>query len=151
VVSGQGIAAIYEFLRLRGVARESPKLAAAFETWKREIARERPTVDLAAEVSRAAIADEEPLCAETMEVFVGAYGAEAGNLALKLLPYGGLFVAGGIAAKILPLLDRGGFIAAFKDKGRMAPLLERVPVHVVLDSKVGLIGAARHAAELLDA
>lgn len=149
VVSGQGIASIYELLRLRGTARESAALAAAFETWKREIGKESPTVDLAAVVSQAAIAEDEPLCTETMDVFVGAYGAEAGNLALKLLPYGGLYVAGGIAPKILPLLERDGFIAAFKDKGRMAPLLERVPVHVVLDSKVGLLGAARHAAELL--
>jgi glucokinase len=149
VVSGQGIASIYELLRRRGTARESAALAAAFETWKREIGKESPTVDLAAVVSQAAIAEDEPLCTETMDVFVGAYGAEAGNLALKLLPYGGLYVAGGIAPKILPLLERDGFIAAFKDKGRMAPLLERVPVHVVLDSKVGLLGAARHAAELL--
>ena len=99
-------------------------------------------------ISRAAIAGGEPLAAATMDVFVGAYGAEAGNLALKLLPYGGLYVAGGIAAKILPLIERG-FLAAFNDKGRMAPLLEQVPVHVVLDPKVGLIGAARCAAGLL--
>lgn len=149
VVSGRGIAAIYEFLRRRGVGRESPALAAAFDTWQRELGKERPTVDLAAVVSRAAIAEADPLCTETMDVFVGAYGAEAGNQALKLLPYGGLYVAGGIAAKILPLIERGGFITAFKDKGRMKPLLERVPVHVVLDPKVGLIGSARRAAELL--
>lgn len=150
VVSGRGIVAIYEFLRTRSVSREAPALAAAFETWKRELGKDRPTVDLAAVISESAIAEKDPLCTETMEVFVGAYGAEAGNLALKLLPYGGLFVAGGIAAKILPLVDRG-FLAAFKDKGRMAPLLERVPVHVVLDPEVGLGGAARRAAELLEA
>ncbi len=138
VVAGPGIARIYEFLRAREPARESPAMAAV-------LAAPAETTDLAAEVSRAAIAGD-PLCRQAMEMFLAAYGAEAGNLALKLLPFGGLYVAGGIAAKNLPLIERGGFLAAFLDKGRMRPQLERVPLHVVLDPRVGLRGAALVAA-----
>ena len=84
-----------------------------------------------------------------MQLFVEAYGAEAGNLALKLLPYGGLYLAGGIAAKILPLIqDENRFLNAFKQKGRMSPLLERIPVHIVLNPQVGLQGAAVCASRL---
>ena len=77
-----------------------------------------------------------------MKMFVEAYGTEAGNLALKLLPYGGLYVAGGIAAKILPLIKEGSFLRAFGQKGRVSPLLEKVPINIVLNPQVGLIGAA---------
>lgn len=83
-----------------------------------------------------------------MQMFVEAYGAEAGNLALKLLPYGGLYIAGGIAAKILPLMKEGSFLRAFSSKGRVSPLLEGVPIHIVLNPDVGLIGAAISAARL---
>lgn len=148
VASGTGLTGIYEFLRDRGLSHETPAMAETYRRWKQEIGREEKTVDLAAEISQAAMADGDELCRQTMKVFVAAYGAEAGNLALKLLPYSGLYVAGGIAAKILPLLE-GGFLDAFKAKGRMLPLLERVPVHVVLNPKVGLVGAAIRAAELL--
>jgi glucokinase len=77
-----------------------------------------------------------------MLLFIEAYGAEAGNLALKLLPFGGVYIAGGIAPKILPLLQLGDFMRAFLAKGRMGSLLEKIPVHIVLNSKLGLIGAA---------
>jgi glucokinase len=83
-----------------------------------------------------------------MQMFVEAYGAVAGNLALTLLPYGGLYVAGGIAAKILPLILEGGFMRAFTHKGRMDSLLEMMPVRLVLNPNVGLIGAAVCAAGL---
>ena len=69
------------------------------------------------------------------------YGIQAGNLALTLLPFGGLYVTGGIATKVLPLLQDGRFIDAFKTKGRMSPLLEQVPVHVILNPQVGLLGS----------
>jgi len=81
-------------------------------------------------------------------MFIEAYGAEAGNLALKLLPYGGLYVAGGIAAKNLPLFESGCFLSALTEKGRMSSLLEMMPVHIVLNPQVGLIGAALCAAQL---
>ncbi len=149
VVSGPGITWIYDFLRGREPALETPPMAALYATWKRELGDPRKTVDLAAEISRSAIAGDDSLSEQTMKLFVAAYGTEAGNLALKLLPYGGLYVAGGIAAKNLPLLEGGGFLAAFLDKGRMRSHLERVPVHVVLDPRVGLVGAALYAARLL--
>lgn len=148
VVSGIGIAAIYQFLREREGSSESSTLAEVFKTWKREIGQEEKTVDLAAEISKAAIKQQDYLCQKTMQLFVGAYGAEAGNLALKLLPYGGLYIAGGIAAKILPLMQQGDFLQAFLQKGRMRAVLEQVPVHIVLNSEVGLIGAAVCAAQL---
>lgn len=148
VVSGMGIASIYQFLRDRDVTQESPELAEIFTIWKQEIGKTEKTVDLAAEVSKAALAQTDYLCTQTMKLFVEAYGAEAGNLALKLLPYGGLYIAGGIAAKNLALMQQGNFMRAFNAKGRMSPLMAKIPVHIVLNPKVGLIGAALYAAQL---
>lgn len=148
VVSGQGIVAIYQFLRDRGIGQESPELAEAVSTWEKEAGVTPKTVDAAAAISRAAQQDDDSLAKETMEIFIGAYGAEAGNLALKLLPYGGIYIAGGIAAKNIPLIDKGGFLDAFTHKGRMTKLLQDIPVHVILNARVGLIGAARQAGEL---
>lgn len=147
VVSGMGIGAIYQFLRDKQIYQESPTLAEVFKAWEQEIGQEEKTVDLAAEISKAALKQQDHLCQKTMELFVQAYGAEAGNLALKLLPYGGLYLAGGIAAKILPLMQQG-FMPAFLQKGRMNSLLEQVPVHIVLNPEVGLVGAALCAAQL---
>jgi len=147
VVSGQGVIAIYQFLRDRGMAPESPDLAEIVDTWEKEAGRTK-SVDPAAAISQAAQKGEDSLAVQTMNLFVGAYGAEAGNLALKLLPYGGLYVAGGIAAKNLPLITQGGFLDTFTHKGRMSRLLENIPVRLVLNPQVGLIGAARHAADL---
>jgi glucokinase len=84
-------------------------------------------------------------------MFASVYGAEAGNLALKVLALGGVAVAGGIAPRLLPVLRAGGFIAAFRDKGRLAPLMDTIPVRVVLDPRAPLLGAARIAADLLRA
>ena len=142
VVSGTGIASIYQFFRDTNPGEESSAMADIYHIWAREMGKKDKTVDLAAAVSKAAQAGDDFLCEQTMNLFMSAYGAEAGNLALKLLPYGGLYLAGGIAAKILPLLQQGAFMKAFSRKGRMRPLLERIPVHVILDPKVGLIGAA---------
>jgi len=80
-----------------------------------------------------------------VELFATIYGAEAGNLALKSLAVGGVYVCGNIAARMLPVLDRGHFRRAFADKGRFMPLMEKIPVAVVSDSNVGLAGAARVA------
>ena len=142
VVSGQGIVALYQFLRDRQVARESPEIGQIVKTWERETGRTEKSVDPAAAIARAALEKRDRLCQQTLQMFVEAYGAEAGNLALKLLPYGGLYVAGGIAAKILPLIQDGSFLRAFSEKGRVSPLLEKVPIHVVLNPEVGLIGAS---------
>ncbi|UBF24208.1 glucokinase [Kovacikia minuta CCNUW1] len=148
VVSGMGIENIYQFLRDRQYAAESPTLTAVFTIWKQEIGREEKSVDLAATISRHAQENSDYLCQATMELFASAYGAEAGNLALKLLPNGGLYVAGGIAAKNLSLMQQGEFLQAFSAKGRVSSVLEKVPVHIVLNTHVGLIGAAICAAQL---
>lgn len=146
VVSGQGIVAIYQFLRDRSTASES-KVGQVVRTWEQEAGRSEKTVDPAAAIASSALEKSDHLCEQTMQLFVEAYGAEAGNLALKLLPYGGFYVAGGIAAKNLPLIQ-GYFLQAFTDKGRMSALLKNVPVHIVLNPQVGLIGAAICAARL---
>ncbi len=142
VVSGQGIVAIYQFLRDRQIAQESPEIGQIIRTWEQETGRSEKSVDPAAAIAKAALEKRDRLCEQTLQLFVEAYGTEAGNLALKLLPYGGLYVAGGIAAKILPLIKEGSFLRSFGQKGRVSPLLERVPVQVVLNPQVGLIGAA---------
>ncbi len=134
VVSGMGIGSIYQFLRDRAIAAGK---------------NISPADKDPADISKAALEKSDPLCEQTLQIFVEAYGAEAGNLALKLLPYGGLYLAGGIAAKILPLIKDGDrFIKSFNHKGRVSPLLGRVPVHIVLNPQVGLIGAAICAARL---
>jgi glucokinase len=146
VVSGQGIVAIYQFLRDRQSISESPEIRDAIRTWEHEAGIREKSVDPGFVIATAAAEERDFLSERTMQLFVEAYGAEAGNLALKLLPYGGLFIAGGIAAKNLPLMESGGFMRAMLDKGRMRSLMEEIPVHVVLNSQVGLIGAARYAA-----
>ncbi|MGG6297205.1 glucokinase [Leptolyngbya sp. AN02str] len=148
VVSGMGIVAIYQFLRDRHAADESPRMADIYRMWQSEIGQENKTVDLAAEISQAAHNETDFLSQETMKLFVDAYGAEAGNLALKLLPYGGLYIAGGIATKNLKLLQEGTFLRSFLQKGRVSPLMKNIPVHVVLNPRVGLIGAAVYATRL---
>ena len=98
-----------------------------------------------AQVTAGAAAGD-PLCKHAVELFCKLYGAEAGNLALKILATGGVFVAGGIAPRILDAITDGKFREAFFDKGRMRPLLEEMPVQVVLDTDAGLLGAAALAA-----
>jgi glucokinase len=147
IVSGQGIIAIYQFLRDRDFAKESPEIAEIMHTWDSEIGREK-TVDPAAAISQAALEHRDHLSEKTMQMFIDAYGAEAGNQALKLLPYGGLYIAGGIAAKVLPLMEEGSFVRSFQLKGRMRSLMEKVPIQIVLNPQVGLMGAALCASRL---
>ncbi len=142
VVSGQGVVSIYQFLRDRGTAKESPEVSHAIHQWESEIGLPAKTIDPGAVIGAAALDHGDPLCMQTLEMFVEAYGAEAGNLALKLLPNGGLYIAGGIAAKLLPLIEDGAFMKAFLHKGRMRSLLEAVPVHLILNPQVGLLGSA---------
>ena len=142
VVSGQGIVAIYQFLRDRSPTSESKDVGDKIRQWEQQVEKQQEkTIDPAATISQAALEKNDPLCTQTMEMFVEAYGAEAGNLALKLLSYGGIYIAGGIAAKNLSLMRGDRFISAFKQKGRMSDLLEKMPVRVVLNQQVGLIGS----------
>ena len=145
VVSGQGIVAIYQFLRDSQFLPESPTIADAIRTWEGQEKDEKDRIDPAAIIASSALAKEDPLCVKVMEMFVTAYGREAGNLALKLLPYGGLYIGGGIAAKILPLMTDGSFLRAFQQKEQLSYLLERIPVHVILNPEVGLVGSVLYA------
>ncbi len=101
-----------------------------------------------AEITRCALNGTDPVSVEALEVFCGIYGAEAGNLALRTLALGGVYVAGGIAPKILPFLSKGVFRKAFESKGKMRKVLERIPVFIVTHPEIGLIGAARAALSL---
>ncbi len=147
VVSGQGIVSIYQFLRDRFDTDESPEIAEKIQLWEGE---SDPSIDPAAIISQAAFKKSDRLCEQTMQMFIEAYGAEAGNLAIKLLPYGGIYIAGGIAAKILPLMQDGLFLSALKDKGRVSSLLDNIPVHIVLNPQVGLLGSVLYGLQFRD-
>ncbi len=140
VVSGMGIRSIYDYLNQTGVATESEDVKARMVT-----------EDKAAVITEYALADTDPLCTQTLDLFVKLYGAEAGNIALKSLADGGVYIAGGIGAKILPKLKDGTFIANFLDKGRMRSLLEAINVSLITNPNVGLMGAALYARRLLQA
>jgi len=148
VVSGNGILSIYQFLRDLQEIPESPDVAEVVRTWEKQLGLSEKSVDPGAAIGSAAVEKRDRLSEQTLQLFVELYGAEAGNLALKLLPYGGLYIAGGIAPKILPLMTDCSFMDSFLNKGRISPLLELVPVHIVLNAQVGLIGAAVRAAQL---
>ena len=147
VVSGQGIASIYQFLRDSKFAPETPEIAERIRLWEQE---NKKTIDPAAIISQAAFKQSDRLCEKTMDIFIEAYGAETGNLALKLLSYGGIYIAGGIAAKILPLMQDGRFLNTFKDKGRVSTLIEAIPVHIVLNPQVGLVGSVLYGLQHRD-
>ncbi len=146
VVSGQGIVSIYQFLRDRNFATESEELGQIVRNWEQGAGHRSELPDPAAAISKAATTDR--LAGRTMEMFIDAYGAAAGNLALKLLPYGGLYVAGGVTAKNVALIQEGSFLSTFSHKGRMSQLLDNVPVHLVINQDVGLIGAALRAGQI---
>jgi glucokinase len=134
VVSGQGLTNIYEFLR-DGRGLEEP-------LWLAERMRQE---DPNAVITESALKAKSQLCEKTLDMFVSAYGAEAGNLALKVLSVGGLYVGGGIAPRILEKLKDGTFMKAFTDKGRLSQLLVNIPVRVILESRTALFGAAAYA------
>ena len=133
VLSGRGVAMLYEFVRER-----SPELESA--AVREEMARSKG--DTAPIVSEHGIIGDDPLCIQAMSIFATIYGAEAGNLALKTVSRGGVYVAGGIAPKIVSKLLDGTFRAAFTAKGRLSPMLEAMSVKVVLNADAGLLGAA---------
>jgi glucokinase len=136
VCSGRGIPHLYDYYRDRARARESPELAAQLAT----VDDRTPLIIEGALRGNA----PDPLCAMALRAFVSILGAEAGNLALKVLATGGVFVGGGIAPRIVRLLEGGQFTAAFRRKGRFAQMLARVPVHVITCEDVALIGAASY-------
>lgn len=136
VLSGPGLLNVYEFLRDSGGGEEPRWLSEALAQG-----------DPAAAISRAAQEGRSETCVRALDLFAGAYGAEAGNLALRALATGGVFLGGGIAPKILPWLRGESFRRGFLDKGRLSGIVEATPVKVILDEKAALAGAARRAAE----
>jgi len=134
IVSGPGLLNIYQFMKETGQAEEPGWLS-----------KKMAVQDPAAVITGAALSGRSKLCVETVELFVTIYGAEAGNLALKALATGGVFLGGGIAPRMIPKLSDGAFMKAFVDKGRYAALLRSIPVRIILNGTVGLLGAARYA------
>jgi glucokinase len=134
VVSGLGIKNVYAFLH-DSEKMEEPQ-------WLRDrMAGEDPNVV----ISECGEDGSSEICAETLAMFASAYGAEAGNVALKLLAIGGIYLGGGIAPKILKTMQNGEFVKAFLDKGRLSPLLQTIPVRIILDETCALLGAAAFA------
>jgi len=135
ILSGPGLVNVYEFLRGKGCGDEPAGFA-------EQLGR----ADAAAAISRSALNGANRLAEQALDLWVSVYGAEAGNLALKAMATGGIFLSGGISPKILPKLAGPLFMQAFLDKGRLRPLLESIPVQVITNDSAGLLGAARCAA-----
>jgi glucokinase len=138
VLSGTGLVTIYEFLRAYQQKNENPLLRQAMMAG-----------DPAAAISQFANDRKDSLASESLDLFIQIYGAQAGNLALTVTPRGGLYLAGGIAAKNIERFKQGQFINAFVDKGRMQPLMEIIPVHLIIQPKVGLLGARLLARKII--
>lgn len=135
ILSGPGILNLYHFFRRKG--EEEP-------SWlKDSIEKDDP----ASVISREGLARRSQLCVKTLELFASIYGAEAGNFALKTKATGGVYIGGGIGIKLLKLLKDGTFLRSFLDKGRMEPLMRKMPVMVIKNERTALIGAARYAAD----
>jgi len=140
VCSGQGLPNVYDFLRDTGYAQEPPEFAA-----KLAAAPDRTPLIVAAALEDPGA---NPLGAATLDIVVSILGTEAGNLALKVLATGGVYLAGGIPKRILPHLEDGQFMRAFASKGRFTDLLNNIPVHAVV-SRVALVGAAQYGLDHL--
>ena len=138
VLSGPGLWNIYKFLRRESHADEPAWLSAQIAAG-----------DASAAVSEAAIAGRDPVCVHALTMFCDIYGSEAANLALKVLALGGVYLGGGIAPKILPMLTNGTFVRGFLAKGRLNEILKRIEVRVSLNPSAGLLGAAHVAAAML--
>lgn len=138
ILSGAGLARLYGFLHSRGDIPESASVAAAFKEG-----------DPAAAIHAAAL-KQDPLAQAALDLFVKIYGAQAGNLALTLGATDGVFIAGGIAPRIVEALRAGPFLDAFRGKGRMAGLMQRIPLRIIVSPNVGLRGALAHAERLLE-
>jgi glucokinase len=139
VLSGDGIRNLYDFFRLARGIGETTSNSGAIEA----------APDRNAAICRLGIEGRSEAAHRAVELFARIYGGEAGNLALKTLAVGGVYICGNIAVTMLPVLERAEFRRAFADKGRFMPLMEKIPTAVVLDREVGLKGAARAALEMM--
>jgi glucokinase len=138
VCSGRGLPNIYAFLKDSGLGEEPQWLA-------KQLAQAGDPNPI---ITRAALGKKCELCVATLDIFVSILGAEAGNLALKVMATGGVYLGGGIPPKILPALQNGQFMASFTKKGRLAGVFADVPVHVILNPKAALLGTACYGLEL---
>jgi len=134
LVAGPGIVNIYRFFRARSGSAEPQWLTRAMVEG-----------DASAAISAAGLGGKDPVCEQAIDLFTSLYGAEAGNIALRFLATGGMYVAGGIAPKILPKIRSGLFLEAFCAKDTYRTLLQSIPLHIVLDDKTALHGAAHFA------
>jgi glucokinase len=143
VCSGLGLPNIYRYLKEAGYAEEPPWL-------RQQLAAAEDATPI---ITKAALDKTKPcrLCVATLETFVSILGAEAGNLALKVVATGGVYLGGGIPPRILPILDKGHFLDAFRAKGRLSDLMAPIPVHVILNPQAALLGAAQHVLEQMHA
>jgi glucokinase len=137
LVSGPGIANLYQYLLTSAVAPEQ-------STVHDEMTREDPT----AVIIRHGLAKTDCLSHRALDLFGEIFGAQAGNLALTVVSTGGVYLAGGIAPRMVDRLREGPFLTAFRNKGRMSDLLSRIPVHVIMNPNVGILGAAAVAARM---
>jgi glucokinase len=140
VCSGRGLPNIYAFLKDRGRSQEPEWLAES-------LAAQHDPVPL---IVNSGVEGSSQICVDALDLFLDILAAETGNLALKVLATGGIFIGGGIPPRILDILNRERFIGIFTDKGRFAELLTRVPVHIILNPNVALLGAAVHGLERWD-
>jgi glucokinase len=140
VLSGPGLYQLYLFLRDTGRHEEPPWLAERVASG-----------DPSAAISQSAQERADPLCVATLNLFCEIYGAEAGNMALRALTYGGVYLGGGVAPKNLTFLSNGSFAKGFLDKGPFAKMLREIDVFVALDPETALLGAVAYARRLLQA
>ncbi len=136
ILSGPGINTLYEFI----LQQDKGHGALNFPKGK----------DRAAVICEHALLGDSQLCVRALKLFVSIYGAAASNLALKMMAWGGVFIGGGIAPKILPLLQEGLFMHAFLDKGRFSKLLKQIPVRVILNEKTAVLGASIYASKVAE-
>jgi glucokinase len=134
VLSGPGLASIYRFLRDTGRGVELPHIA-------EQIRHEDP----ASVIGSAATKGECPMAKQALDIFLSIYGSEAGNLALRAVSVGGIYIGGGIASRIAPQLANGIFMKSFVEKDLMGSFMKQIPVKVILDDRTGLYGAAQYA------
>jgi glucokinase len=135
VLSGLGMKNLYQFFRQRSGQSEPEWLKAQLANG-----------DIGSVVTQAGLAGHDQVCVDALDCFTRNYGAEAGNLALKMLALGGVYIGGGIAPKMLPKMQSSIFLDAFSHKGRLSPVLQSMPIYVILNDKTALQGAAWYAA-----
>ncbi len=138
ILSGPGLYNVYEFI---------VKTKKKYE--EQSVFDEITSGDSPKLITEKGLSKESQACAYTLELFVSIYGAEVGNMALKMLAFGGVFIGGGIAPKILEVIKKGSFFTSFKEKGRFSGLLQSIPIHVILNDKTALLGAMVYARDVM--